>query len=453
MHASSFENMARCYDRYVASRAAVADTNSLLVLDVGGADVNGSYHDIFSAPCFKYTAADLSPGKGVHLILDDPYEIPLPDGSVDIVLSGQMLEHCEYFWLAFHEMVRVMKPDGLLLLIAPSSGPIHRYPVDCYRFYPDAYAALARFTGCHLQEVWRDTRGPWQDLVGVFCRHPLATPPSSPTPASLTSLLESVAPPPNAASPEQEVIAGKLPYLEVLRRIHGHLQPTRYLEIGVRNGNSLALAACPAVGIDPAPAITMKLGSDSRVIETTSDEYFFGRIATDAEQAPDMVFIDGMHLFEFALRDFMNVERQASATTLVVIDDIYPNHPKQAARCRSTQVWTGDVWKLQVLLKEVRPDLLLVPLDTEPTGLLLIAGLDPKNQVLWQRYNPLVNQYRNMPSDQPPEPILTRQLAVDPTAGSLIENLCTELRALRGRSSRTKEVRASLGTLLAGYIS
>ncbi len=66
--------------------------------------------------------------------------------------------------------MRVLRPDGLIFLIAPSAGPIHRYPVDCYRFYPDAFSALAKHAGGVLVESWLDERGPWRDLVGVFCR-------------------------------------------------------------------------------------------------------------------------------------------------------------------------------------------------------------------------------------------------------------------------------------------
>lgn len=453
MHPSSLENMQRCYDRYIADWVKAEPTQTLHVLDVGGADVNGSYHDIFSAPCFNYTAADLSPGDGVQLVLEDPYRLPLADESVDIVLSGQMLEHSEFFWLAFKEMVRIMKPSGFVFLIAPSSGPIHRYPVDCYRFYPDAYAALARYAGCHLQEVWRDTRGPWQDLVGVFCGSPLPLPRPHPMPASLEGLMSSVAPPIEAASREAEAIAGTVPYLEVMEDIHAHLEPTQYLEIGIRNGRSLALADCPAIGIDPAPMITAQLGDHVQVIDSTSDDYFFARAGSTSDQIlPDLVFIDGMHLFEFALRDFMNVERHASATTLAVIDDIYPNHPEQATRNRSTRVWMGDVWKLHLLLRETRPDLTLLPLDTQPSGLLLIAGLDPRNQVLWQRYNPLVRQYRDKLSERPPEHVLNRQDAVDPADSTLVRGICSRLRTLRSsRRVTPSEVGASLHKLLAEW--
>ena len=84
-----------------------------------------------------------------------------------------------------------------------------------------------------------------------------------------------------------------------------------------------------------------------------------------------------MHLVEFALRDFMQVERRASRASVIVLDDIFPNHPLQAQRVRASGVWTGDVWKILPCLRRYRPDLALLALDANPTGLLLVANLDP----------------------------------------------------------------------------
>lgn len=63
-----------------------------------------------------------------------------------------------------------------LLVGAPSRGPEHRFPQDCWRFYPDAYRALAKYTRMDLLEVSTDWEAnhpdplsaPWGDTVGVF---------------------------------------------------------------------------------------------------------------------------------------------------------------------------------------------------------------------------------------------------------------------------------------------
>ncbi|MGJ0515811.1 MAG: class I SAM-dependent methyltransferase [Methylomicrobium sp.] len=194
-------------------------------------------------------------------------------------------------------------------------------------------------------------------------------------------------------APEEEVLSGDGDKYEQLRKIHELLKPKSYLEIGVQTGKSLALASCLAIGVDPMPQIKVKLGSNVKVVRATSDEFFAKYASELIPKSLDMVFIDGMHLFEYVLRDFINVERYSSPYTLVVIDDIYPGHPAQADRNRRTRAWTGDVWKLFDVLKEYRPDLLLQSLDASPTGLLMITGLDSTNHALSERYDEIVTHY------------------------------------------------------------
>jgi SAM-dependent methyltransferase len=424
MHASSLENMQLCVERFV--RGSALETQAQVrVLDVGGADHNGSYRQIFADPRYDYTVADIDNGPGVDLLLADPYHLPLADGAIDIVVSGQMLEHCEFFWLAFGEMIRVLRPGGFLFLIAPSAGPEHRYPVDCYRFYPDAYRALARHAGCTVLDIWLDERGPWRDLVGVFSRggtHGQTTPVAQRPPAPAPPL-PPAPPPPTLGKPEEEIVKGAVHYLKVLAQLHAALRPGSYLEIGVRHGKSLALAKGPAVGVDPAPEITARLGAQTTVASQTSDLFF---AAPDVQLAapPDFAFIDGLHHAEAALRDLMNIERRAAPNALVVIDDVLPNHPAQAERGRRTRVWTGDIWKLVPLLRRVRPDLSLVVLDTAPSGLLLIGGLDPANRVLWNAYNQIVRELV-APAEPPPE-MLNRSGVVAPE-GAAWRRFCDDI--------------------------
>ena len=139
MHAETLKNMQRFFDCYIAPHLGAPD-DRLRLVDIGSMDENGSYREIFADPAFEYVGVDLVAGKGVDVVAENPYAYPLPDNSADIVISGQMMEHCEFFWKAFDEMARIAKPGALIVLIVPSHGPIHRYPVDCYRFLPDAMA-------------------------------------------------------------------------------------------------------------------------------------------------------------------------------------------------------------------------------------------------------------------------------------------------------------------------
>ena len=119
---------------------------------------------------------------------------------------------------------------------------------------------------------------------------------------------------------------------DFLRELHAKLEPRNYLEIGVNDGKSLALSSCPTIAVDPAFKVTWPVRCDLQLVKATSDDFFArkdpirhlrsgrhplknarrGRPLLDRWRGGttlDLAFIDGMHLFEFALRDFMNVER------------------------------------------------------------------------------------------------------------------------------------------------
>jgi hypothetical protein len=170
MHPSSMVNMKHCIDKYEALILADAQGRRPTVVDIGSMNVNGTYRELFDSNKWDYVGIDMAPGPGVDLVIRDPYKFPLSDGSVDCVISGQMLEHNEFFWLTFGEKIRILRPTGLVFMIAPSIGPIHRFPVDCYRFYPDSYAALAKYTNSMLVDCWLDLASNFGDLVGVFSK-------------------------------------------------------------------------------------------------------------------------------------------------------------------------------------------------------------------------------------------------------------------------------------------
>src|SRR3954454_14450639 len=183
-------------------------------------------------------------------------------------------------------------------------------------------------------------------------------------------------------------------YLEFLERLHALLAPPTYLEIGVRHGDSLALAHAPAVGVDPAYKLRVPLPESVQLFRETSDEYFARKEPLKPFEGRPiaMSFIDGMHLAEFAVRDFANVERHAAWTSVVVFDDILPRTVEEAARDRRTRAWTGDVYKVPEVLGRLRGDLTFLRVGTEPTGLGLVIGLNPPSMVLRDRYDEIVRE-------------------------------------------------------------
>ncbi|HYP44620.1 MAG TPA: class I SAM-dependent methyltransferase [Propionibacteriaceae bacterium] len=205
-------------------------------------------------------------------------------------------------------------------------------------------------------------------------------------------------------------------YREFLTSIHEQLQPRHYLEIGVERGISMALAKCPAVGIDPAFSIQAELNNQVTLFRTTSDEYFNrpDPLAPTGGKPFDLAFIDGLHLFEFALRDFINTERHSSPRGVIVFDDVLPRSIDEAARERHTFAWTGDVYPVLAVLERYRPELIVLPVRTRPTGLLLVMGLDPDNSVLIDSYDEIMAEFRH-PDPQPvPTDLLERTTTLLP---------------------------------------
>ncbi|API87374.1 class I SAM-dependent methyltransferase [Francisella uliginis] len=194
---------------------------------------------------------------------------------------------------------------------------------------------------------------------------------------------------------EEEFVRGTDDRYKVLQKIHQILNPKLYLEVGVETGRSLVLATCRSIGIDPMPRICHKLEANHEIVQKTSDVFFATNANEILTKSIDFAFIDGMHLFEYALRDFINIERYSTKDTVIAIDDIYPGHLAQADRSRRTRNWTGDVWKLSSIIEKYRPDLEIIYLDVYPTGLMVVKNLNCQNMILIENYKKIVDEYMN----------------------------------------------------------
>jgi hypothetical protein len=229
-------------------------------------------------------------------------------------------------------------------------------------------------------------------------------------------------------------------YLDFLRRVHEVLEPPTYLEIGVRHGDSLALAQSAAAGIDPAYELETELPDSTALFRETSDDYFDRDDVLEpfGGRPASLAFIDGMHLIEFALRDFINVERCSDWTGVVVFDDIFPREIEEAARKRKTRMWTGDVYKIVEILGRHRPDLVCLRVDTEPTGLLLVLRLDPQSSMLDDRYDDIIRTVVAPDPQRLSPEVVERHGALDPEA-VLSASFWSVLRAARARGATRDE--------------
>jgi hypothetical protein len=204
---------------------------------------------------------------------------------------------------------------------------------------------------------------------------------------------------------------------DLLRGLHRVLAPRTYLEIGVNEGSSLTLSRTRTIGVDPDFVVRKPLHCDL-VLEKAKSDDFFARpdpLAHFDGVPVDLAFIDGMHLSEFAVRDFINVERHLAVTGVTVFDDVLPRNALEAARIRRTGAWAGDVFKAVEIIARHRSDLLVVLINTWPTGTAIVVGGDPSSNVLTEAY-PSEVPYLEAPDPQSPPPeYLSRTVAVDPT--------------------------------------
>ena len=450
MHLSSLDVLRVCLKKHVLPNPHFASQASLKIADIGALDVNGSYRQVFDLLDCEYTGIDIENGPGVSVVLESPYEFPLPDHEYDIVFSGQTFEHAGQFWKTFTEMCRIVKPDGMIIVIAPSSGPVHRYPVDCYRFMPDAMSALAEQSDVVLLDSWTSDFGPFHDAVGVFRKNGTTAITQEFPPDLSLRLAQPVQNSfPDDVPEEVEHGAGTEDCYDFLVRVHQLLKPRFYTEIGVEYGNSLRLADCPALGIDPAPQLTAPLDSRHQLSLTTSDDFFTLTDAASQLQPIDLSYIDGMHQIEFALKDFMNMELFCHAGSVVIVDDIYPAHALQGERVRQSRFWTGDVWKIIQILTDARPDLILLPLDTSPTGSLLVLGLDPENRTLWEKFDVLVEWSIEHWTETPDE-IVQRTKKFDPR-DPLITRILIMMREARENGTELSTLER-IRSLIAGSL-
>lgn len=203
---------------------------------------------------------------------------------------------------------------------------------------------------------------------------------------------------------------------QLLAGLHEQLGPRTYFEIGIDLGNSLAQSRTRSIGVDPAYTITAELHCDVRTFRETSDDFFARPDAFDHfdGQPIELAFIDGMHLAEFVLRDFMNTEKHMSPGGVVVLDDMLPRNSLEAYRIRRTRGWTGDVYKVHEVLAKYRPDLTLVPISSYPTGSYMVVGLDPTNTVLDEQYAEIEPTLTTPDPQVVPREWLERRTAVDP---------------------------------------
>jgi hypothetical protein len=199
-------------------------------------------------------------------------------------------------------------------------------------------------------------------------------------------------------------------YASFLKRFHQNFKPRNYFEIGVQTGGTIEFAECASIGVDPFFQIDrpFMLNKPSCFLYQMTSDSFFKAYKPDVifGEPVQMAFLDGMHWFEFLLRDFINTERCCSPNSMIFMHDCIPTDAHVARRIgddyslidQSTNPnwWGGDVWKTVAILLKYRPDLRIISFNAPPTGLVAITNLAPSSSFLSTNYFDLIDEYNNI---------------------------------------------------------
>lgn len=171
MHYTAAQNATRFFNTYVYKR-----TDNIKILEIGS-QIGGFNIRSLSPQNAEYIGVDIEAAPGVDVVLTEEYTFPFEDNTFDFVISSSCFEHIELFWCSFIEIIRVLKPNGLFYMQAPSDGAYHKYPVDCWRFFPDSGRSLSKWGvkngfNCELIEQYTSDKENdiWSDYVAIFIK-------------------------------------------------------------------------------------------------------------------------------------------------------------------------------------------------------------------------------------------------------------------------------------------
>mgnify|MGYP001344092795 CR=1 FL=1 len=92
---------------------------SIFGLDVGSLDINGSNNLLFENS--TVLGVDLALGPNVDIV-SFAHDIQLPADTFDTIISTECFEHDPFFGKTIQNLIRMLKPGGLLLFTAATYG-------------------------------------------------------------------------------------------------------------------------------------------------------------------------------------------------------------------------------------------------------------------------------------------------------------------------------------------
>lgn len=201
--------------------------------------------------------------------------------------------------------------------------------------------------------------------------------------------------------------------LEVIQALMRQKGLKNYLEIGVENGHIFfRIKSNFKVAVDPhfifdasrrfGKAILNPYNLNNQYFEKTSDAFF----AQDAQrvfagQKLQIALIDGMHEYQFALRDVENTLQYLDSKGIIVMHDCNPQSAGAAGRFEDweTGEWNGDVWRTIIHLRSQRPDLHVFVLDCDQ-GLGIVTRHDSVSATTEPTLNFAPDQIQHLTYDE-----------------------------------------------------
>jgi len=136
-------NDTRQVQRYSELNLALSPNSNVLIIGTG--NKYSFYQNIFKN--HLVINSDVHNQFKVDAIFD-AHQIPFKDGSFDLVLSSQVLEHTMRPWIVAKEIMRVTKHAGMIHTEVPFCFPYHGQPYDFFRFSPGGLRII--FDQCTL---------------------------------------------------------------------------------------------------------------------------------------------------------------------------------------------------------------------------------------------------------------------------------------------------------------
>jgi hypothetical protein len=191
-----------------------------------------------------------------------------------------------------------------------------------------------------------------------------------------------------------------LDYRVFLRKLHEELLFDWYLEIGCQKGDSLVPVRSKTIAVDPYFRTEVNIIGQKpalHVFQATSDDFFASGFLERNGIRLGLSFLDGMHHYEYLLRDFIAAEAAAVSGGVILLHDCVPFNFGMTTRdlgaLRPGMAWTGDVWKLIPILQKWRPDLRLTVLDCWPSAIVCVTNPAPGNRVLAKNYQAILAEW------------------------------------------------------------